>query len=72
MTNPLGKYGAEAQEIADRTKAKALMLIIIDGERGSGFTIVDATGGKITKEAPGILRLAADDLDSQAKGRIIS
>lgn len=71
MTHPLGKYGAEAQEIADRTKAKGLLLMIIDGELGSGFTIVDLTGGKITREMPSVLRLAADDLDAQARGRII-
>lgn len=71
MKNPLGKYGAEAHEVADRTKAKGLVLLIIDGDRGSGFTIVDVTGGRITKEMPSVLRLAADDLDMQAKGRII-
>lgn len=72
MANPiLGKYGPEAEELLKRTGAKAVLVMIVGGDRGSGFTVAETTGGAFTKDAPRILRLIADDLEAQRKPLIV-
>ena len=67
-SNPLlGKYGAECEELIIRTRSRGVLLIVIDGDRGSSFTVADSTGGEVTSEVPRILRLVADDIEAQQR-----
>jgi len=39
MAGGAGKYDAEATAIREQTKARAVALIVVDGIKGSGFSI---------------------------------
>lgn len=38
MNNP-GKYDKECTMVRERTKAQAVLLVVMHGERGSGFSV---------------------------------
>jgi len=62
MLNP-GKYDDEAQRIFDKTLAKAVILIVLDGDKGSGMSVkADYTTSAMV---PNILRHTADVIEEE-------
>jgi hypothetical protein len=60
-----GKYDAETTMVQQATNAAGVVLIIIDGNKGQGFS-VQATLA-VTMALPAILRAVADQLEADAK-----
>jgi hypothetical protein len=57
-----GKYDLETTMVQKKTNAQGVILIIIDGKRGSGFS-VQATL-EVTLDIPGMLRTIADEMEA--------
>lgn len=56
-----GKYGDEATEILKKTKARTVLLIVENGNKGSGFSVV-TRDQSVRFRIPHILRLMADEI----------
>jgi hypothetical protein len=56
-----GKYDAEATLVMESAKAAGVIIIVIDGDRGEGFSIQATL--EVTLLLPKMLRMIADDLD---------
>jgi len=56
-----GKYDELCTLARERAKALAAVVIIIDGEHGSGFSVQGPAA--LTLDLPCILRLLADDIE---------
>ena len=66
-----GKYDAELGEVMASAHAKVVLLVVLGGDRGDGFTMaVDETlrVGVVIAEVPSILRAIADSIEEQRKG----
>jgi hypothetical protein len=65
-----GKYDVEATMVMRRTQAAGVLLIILEGDKGNGFSLasfdVQATLD-ITLTLPKLLREMADQIDSDIK-----
>ena len=61
-----GKYDDLATFVFERAAASGVIVMVIDGARGSGFS-VQATA-EITARLPAILRRVADGIESDFKG----
>lgn len=61
-----GKYDALVTRIMDEAPAQGVILLIIDGVLGSGFS-VQATA-EITASLPTLLREVADGIERDLKG----
>lgn len=57
-----GIYGDECDEMQERTKAQTIVLVIIDGKKGSGFSM-NSTDQSMHLKLPGMLRLMADEIE---------
>lgn len=62
-----GKYDAEATWVRRRTKASGVILVVVSGDRGHGFT-VQATL-EVTLSLPAMLRAVADEIEADMKRR---
>jgi len=62
-----GKYDAEATWVRRRTKASGVVLIVLGGDRGQGFS-AQATL-EITLSLPRLLRTIADEIEADIKRR---
>lgn len=60
-----GKYGGFAEELAERLKAKGIIIAIIDGEKGNGIEL--AGPAVIHESVPGFLEAIAKDIRKQAQ-----
>jgi hypothetical protein len=56
-----GKYDDLCKQIKDSTKAKGLLLVILDGDRGTGASC--KMDFEIVKQMPNILRAVADEME---------
>lgn len=56
-----GKYGDEATDILKQTEAKTVLLIIENGNKGSGFSVV-TRDQSVRFRIPMILRHMADEI----------
>lgn len=63
-----GKYDYLARVVREAARAEGVILIVIKGDRGSGFS-VQATA-EITSHLPDILRDMADQIDGNMKGGV--
>lgn len=61
-----GKYHNEASLLASLTQAHAVAIIVIDGNRGHGSSLV-ATDEEYMRELPKILRMLADQIDNELR-----
>lgn len=55
-----GKYDDEATLIRERTKARGVIVIVLDGNRGSGFSCQAPID--VTLKMPDLLELVARDI----------
>lgn len=58
-----GKYDKEAQELLERLKAKGLVLLVFDGDRGYGMAV--KAQPHIMAVLPEILRKIADGVEAE-------
>ena len=66
-----GKYDYELSEVMGSARAKVVLLVVLGGNRGDGFTMaVDETlyAGAVIAEVPSILRAIADSIEEQRRG----
>lgn len=56
-----GKYDGEATLVRIRTNATAVIIVVVDGNKGSGFSIQAPL--EFTRELPQILRGLASDVE---------
>lgn len=61
MTIGPGKYDAEAMTVMESAKAKGVILIVIGGDRGEGFSVVATP--EVTWALPDMLRSIAKDVE---------
>lgn len=66
-----GKYGHICEEILERLKAKGVVLIVLDGEKGSGMNLSapawewDMAGYmEMIRNLPNLLRAVAQSIDA--------
>lgn len=60
-----GKYDALASIVRTRAAAAGVIVIVLDGKRGSGFS-VQATA-EVTARLPEILRVMADEIEHDGR-----
>lgn len=58
-----GKYDAEAQELIERLKAKGLVLMVFEGNRGFGMSV--KAQPHLMTLLPNILRRTADGIERE-------
>jgi hypothetical protein len=66
-----GKYQAELDALMASTKGDAVLLIVKDGNRGSGFSIgvnVEHDMESALADVPSLLRAIADSIEEQQRG----
>lgn len=61
-----GKYDHLATYVREVSKAEAVIVIVLNGDRGSGFSVQATTD--ITPELVGLLRRVADDIEADVRG----
>ena len=58
-----GKFGPEATAVLKETKAEAVVLIVLGGEKGSGFSVIASAATPLTPPVIiAMLRKMADDM----------
>ena len=55
-------YTDMCERVLDETKARVVILVVGDGERGKGFSL-DMTGMVKAKELPSLLRQMANEVE---------
>jgi hypothetical protein len=60
-----GKYDAEASEIRIRTNAAGVLLMILGGNQGTGFSVQASIAVQLN--LPELLRLTADEIERELK-----
>jgi hypothetical protein len=60
-----GKYDHLATHVREASKAEAVIVIVLNGDQGSGFS-VQATRD-ITPQLVGLLRRVADDIEADVR-----
>jgi len=65
-----GKYDRECDEARDKTSADAVLMVVVGGDRGSGFsaTFAGLRGVEVMAHLPGILRDTARQIEESAAG----
>lgn len=64
-----GKYDEVATAAREAAGAQAVILIVLNGAHGSGFS-VQAVGEDISTRLPALLRTVADGIESDLKGGV--
>lgn len=69
-----GKYGDICEEIVQRLNAKGVVLIIVDGPKGSGMSLSapvwEVAGySELIQKLPDLLRSIAESIDGQRKNK---
>jgi hypothetical protein len=62
-----GKYDAECTKVREAVRAKAVLLIVFEGNNGTGFSMQTIAPEMLAK-VPGVLRIVADEIE-QSGGR---
>jgi hypothetical protein len=60
-----GKYDAACTRARDDTQAQGVILVVIGGEHGNGFSC--QLPPEIAKEVPAILRVMADSIEADER-----
>ncbi len=63
MTNP-GHYDEPCERLLRECQAHGVLLIVIHGNRGHGFSVATVDPNMIT-DLPGLLRQVADNIEKQ-------
>ena len=61
-----GKYDALASVVRERAKAAGVIVMVIDGRHGSGFSV--QASAEITSRLPQLLRVMADGIERDMGG----
>jgi hypothetical protein len=64
MSTGPGIYNFLCTEVRERTQAAGVILIVVDGNRGSGFS-VQVIAPELNLKLPAMLRLMADQIEAQ-------
>jgi len=63
-----GEYGREAEKLAHKLRAEAILLLVISGKRGSSFSVaVDSEveyASTLERMLPELLRKMADEIEN--------
>lgn len=63
-----GKYDPECEAAYKATEAKGVMLLVIDGKHGNGFSAI--LRGEMVVKVPVLLRRMAQEIENEAKKAI--
>lgn len=69
MTVGPGRYTEVCTMVRKSTRARAVVLLVLDGNRGQGFEVQTAEP-LLLKRLPGLLRTVADALEADVQGDI--
>ena len=58
-----GKYGSEAEGVMASTRADGVLLFVLGGSRGSGFSVVTKVDAMSPSDIVRILRETADSIE---------
>ena len=64
----VGKYDKECEEVFHSNKADAAIVIVLGGERGSGFSVTLTHSG-LAYQLPDVLERMAQDIRTQLQGQ---
>ena len=70
MSEFKGNYDDEAERMLVTAQAQAVCLIVINGQKGNGFSVAEAVHDNrpvVIPDLPKILRDVADDIEEQIK-----
>ncbi len=67
MTIGRGKYDEIAREIAIRTGASGIVLVVAGGNRGDGLSVIGETIDLLIDVLPDMMERAADELRDEAR-----
>lgn len=65
-----GKYDDLATHVRKRAKARAVIVIIMGGDQGSGFSVQTEAG--LVLPLPALLRKLADDIEQDTSAKAIT
>lgn len=68
--NGAGKYDEICTKVREETKSNGVILMIIDGQHGSGFSI--QAPGMVLLQLPGLLRFLADEVELDIKNSLMT
>jgi hypothetical protein len=60
-----GKYDPETQELLEKLRAKAIVLMVFDGERGFGMSVKSDV--QFLRQLPDILRRTAAGIEEEIR-----
>lgn len=64
MTVGKGKYDNEASRVFKDTRAGAVVLMVIDGERGTGFSVL-SSDRRVIRNLPDLLKSVASEIEPE-------
>jgi hypothetical protein len=67
MTTGPGKYDDVATLVREKTDASCVVVIVIDGYKGDGFSVQTTDMSTMFATVPTALRMAADQIEEDAK-----
>jgi ribose 5-phosphate isomerase RpiB len=67
MTTGPGKYDDVATMVREKTEAACVVVIVIDGNHGNGFSVQATNLGGMFAAVPIALRMAADQIEEDAR-----
>lgn len=67
MTAGPGKYDDVATMVREKTDAACVVVIVIEGNRGDGFSVQTDTIATMFAVVPTVLRMAADQIEEDAR-----
>lgn len=62
-----GKYQAICLAAREAAAAQVVLLIVLKGNKGSGFSVASCDDPKIVREFPNLLRSVANDMEAMQR-----
>jgi len=66
MAKGPGKYDDLATYVMEETDADVVLVVVLNGSRGSGFSVQALAGGTLL--LPALLRMIADNIERDTQG----
>ena len=67
MTHGAGKYDLECTAVLEATDAQTTVVIVVDGDRGTGFSLSSVRPEDMVR-LPTLLRFVADTIERDMRG----
>lgn len=65
LAQPGGKYDVEVRSVMESAKAHGVLLVVLGGDRGSGFSVATQPGAITPKDIVRVLREVANTIEKE-------